>query len=205
MLTLVAINGIDSESESLKNVKALTLSAREKKFDKILFLTARKVKCEYEQIEIPALTLQQYNTFSVYELHKYISTEYALNVQTDGYVLNGDLWMDEFLNYDYIGAAWIRSFLLGHGISAKNLVGNSGFCLRSKKFMMSSAQLPVTSKRYNDDILFCINHYELMMKKYGIKYAPVELAEKFSFELYKTGNTFGFHGKHLDESRKLCL
>lgn len=40
------------------------------------------------------------------ELNKYIETDYVLIVQYDGFILNPKAWMDEFLEYDYIGAPW---------------------------------------------------------------------------------------------------
>ena len=46
----------------------------------------------------------EYNLFMLYALHQFIHTDFALTVQDDGWILDGNLWRDEFLDYDYIGA-----------------------------------------------------------------------------------------------------
>ncbi|MCK3654573.1 hypothetical protein A4G19_01950 [Pasteurellaceae bacterium Macca] len=46
----------------------------------------------------------EYNFFVLYGLQHYIKTEFCLIVQNDGWVLDGNNWRDEFLNYDFIGA-----------------------------------------------------------------------------------------------------
>ena len=58
----------------------------------------------------------------MFDLYKHINTDFCLVVQYDGKVSDPDLWNDDFLNYDYIGAAWTDGY-----------VGNGGFTLRSKK------------------------------------------------------------------------
>src|SRR4051812_18057464 len=50
-----------------------------------------------------------YSDFIIKKLDNYFDTDFVLIAQHDGYVLNGDSWDDEFLNYDYIGAAWLEA------------------------------------------------------------------------------------------------
>lgn len=137
--------------------------------------------------------------------------EYNLIIHGDGFAVNADAWTDEFLNYDYIGARW------GDG-----LVGNGGFCLRSRKLydVFLSLKMKNLSSDYmeymNDisayvidgegkkwipeDNIICKIHRYTLESIYGIKFAPPELADRFSIEHnYSSpwlGKSLGFHGKH---------
>ena len=42
----------------------------------------------------------------VYELGDHIHTDYAMSVHADGFIVHPEMWRDEFLKYDYIGAPW---------------------------------------------------------------------------------------------------
>lgn len=42
----------------------------------------------------------------VYELGDYIETDFVMLVHYDGFIVHPELWRDEFLDYDYIGAPW---------------------------------------------------------------------------------------------------
>ncbi|MDH2997757.1 hypothetical protein A1D22_08570 [Pasteurellaceae bacterium LFhippo2] len=46
----------------------------------------------------------EYNLFVLYSLASLIETDFALIVQNDGFVFNGENWRNEFFEYDYIGA-----------------------------------------------------------------------------------------------------
>ncbi len=131
-------------------------------------------------------TTSHYSYFILNFLHNYVETEKFILIQWDGFPINKYAWTDEFLDYDYIGAPW--DFFFG------NNVGNGGFSLRSKKLMSYMANLnPI---RYHpEDLVICREYYELLSKTF--KFAPLELAEKWSYEKsYKyttyTGS-FGFH------------
>jgi hypothetical protein len=149
-------------------------------------------------------SLEEYSKFIISELVNYIDTPYVLVVQYDGFILNPEQWTDEFLNYDYIGAPWhvadwsIRDFDFPKDSLGKKIVGNGGFSLRSKKFLEISARLfneGKIPKPHPEDVAVCV-WYREHFEKEGIKFAPVELAERFSVEgedsVYK--NQFGFHG-----------
>lgn len=129
-----------------------------------------------------------YSKFIIQDLHKYIDTDYALIVQHDGYVKNVEAWTDEYLQYDYIGACWWYK----DGMN----VGNGGFSLRSKKLLQMTAEANWTETHPEDHVICRTHRKELEAK--GIKFAPDELANKFSFEgYYQTGTwngQFGFHG-----------
>jgi len=130
-------------------------------------------------------TKEDYSKFVVKELYKYFETDYVLIVQWDGYVLNPKAWTDEFLQYDYIGAPWhFRTDIK---------VGNGGFSLRSKKLMTLLATSPEITRLHPEDDTTTIIYRQFLIDK-GIKFAPVELAYKFSVEHEPYVGSFGYHG-----------
>ncbi len=139
--------------------------------------------------DLPIYTIEDYSSFMLRKLCKYIETDFALVIQYDGYVVNPEAWDVDFLNYDYIGAPW--------WYDSEHNVGNGGFSLRSKKLLtatMDSAIIPV----HPEDVAInkCRPYLEI---KHGIKFAPEQVAARFSWEgngkfpEYK--GSFGFHGK----------
>jgi hypothetical protein len=120
-----------------------------------------------------------------------IDTAHALYVQWDGMATRADLWTDDFLQYDYIGAPWPWKE------EGRN-VGNSGFSLRSHKLLKicgfdTAIQLTRQEPVAEDNIIGQHNRAYLE-HKYGIKFAPTEVAKQFSFELGDYRESFGFHG-----------
>ncbi len=57
-----------------------------------------------QHISCKPFSYLEYNLFILYTLDDLIDTDFALVVQNDGFVVNGDNWKDEFFNYDFIGA-----------------------------------------------------------------------------------------------------
>ena len=49
-----------------------------------------------------------YSRLIIEDLHKYFDTSHCLIVQSDSFVVDSDLWKDEFLDFDYIGAPWSK-------------------------------------------------------------------------------------------------
>lgn len=141
-----------------------------------------------EIIQIPKISSkEEYSRFIIKELYKYFDTDYCLVVQQDGYILNGDCWMDEFYNYDYIGAAWLY-------IDGKN-VGNGGFSLRSKKLQTILGTDDFIEATDPEDQTICRLYRDYLIQKHDIKFPADELADRFSFELREpVCKTFGFHG-----------
>lgn len=134
-------------------------------------------------------SVQDYNSFILNDLWTCVETSHCLIVQLDGYPLNPEAWTDEFLEYDYIGAPWINF----PEMPEKEWIGNGGFSLRSKKLLEEVAKLRSDGTVLEDNFI-CVEHREFLESK-GLKFAPVELAKKFSVENdYYTGQ-FGFHGK----------
>ncbi|MDE2037798.1 MAG: hypothetical protein KGI69_01070 [Patescibacteria group bacterium] len=152
----------------------------------------------------PIKNIQEYSRFCAEDLVKYVDTDYVLLVQYDGFILNPESWMDEFLKYDYIGAPWlvanwsVRDFNFPASLLGTKVVGNGGFSLRSKRFLEVSAKLMREGKIpqiHPEDVSLCIWHRDLLDAE-GIKIAPAELAEAFSIEGDDNvfDRQFGFHG-----------
>lgn len=142
----------------------------------------KKIKF-YDQIFITKVkNLYDYNRYIQKNLHNDIKSDFLLIIQWDGFPINISAWNNDWFKYDYIGAVWYNHQHF------KNNVGNGGFSLRSKNFIKEMSQ-----KKYDanlpEDVYFCeTNRIE------GMKYANIDVADKFSVEdkIYK--NQFGFHG-----------
>ena len=128
----------------------------------------------------------EYSRFMLRELCQHIETDHALCVQWDGFVLNGEAWDGDFLNYDYIGAVW------PHYQDNYN-VGNGGFSLRSRRLLDACLDLPVDGAVAEDVTISRACRPELESK--GIRFAPEAIARRFSYERTPPlGREFGFHG-----------
>lgn len=158
--------------------------------EKTLFFTDIDISVpNVETIVIPKIkTKDEYSFFMLKKLYSYITTEYALIIQHDGYVLNGNKWCNCFLKYDYIGAKWLFP-------ETERCVGNGGFSLRSKKLLDVVAKDNFISCTQQEDDTLCRLYGEYLEQKYSIKFAPPSIADSFSFELNEpVQKTFGFHG-----------
>jgi len=134
-------------------------------------------------------SVNDYSLFILKELHKHIKTKFVLIVQWDGYVLDSKKWDESFYKYDLIGAKWSWH---------KDLykVGNGGFTLRSLKLqkIMASNEFPFVNN-LAEDMQICKLYRKKLTEKYGIKFAPEKIADRFSYEKrFAHTDTFGFHG-----------
>jgi ADP-heptose:LPS heptosyltransferase len=145
------------------------------------------IKDGIEVIQIPTIRSKaDYSRWIIRELYKHFDTDFVLVTQWDSYVIDGSRWTDEFMAYDYVGASWIET----DGFS----VGNGGFSLRSRKLMEGAANDSVVSVTHPEDNVLCKIYRPFFENVYGCKWAPEELADRFSFELKEpTQPTFGFH------------
>lgn len=189
--TIVAINCVDSSL----GVKALQYSMRGISFKRAILFSDVKpenLTDDIEFIHIDKLTYVGYSEFVLKRLNKFINTDFCLIVHDDGFIINPELWSDEFQNFDYIGAPW-----------QWGIVGNGGFSLRSKFFLQTCEDyigtvIPWTHE--NEDWHICYTHREFFNTK-GCKFAPIEVAIKFSIESIIPGlnndlnYSFGFHGR----------
>tara|TARA_Y100000590_G_scaffold198405_1_gene225318 strand:+ start:907 stop:1608 length:702 start_codon:yes stop_codon:yes gene_type:complete len=164
---------------------------------------------DIEYISIPPLNnVDSYNQMIFQDLHKYFQTSHCLIVQADSFVVNSDFWDDEFLKFDYIGGPWPDKIEINQNLILdlkKNPVGNGGFSLRSRKLVEATAKIDFSSLKFPmkaEDVVICYYLYDKMINN-GIRFAPPQLAAKFSMEnidhLYgqNVNSVFGFHGKHM--------
>ncbi len=191
-ISIIAIDCINP----LMACKALKHSCREICFFNTLLFTSQKISSDaVKVINIkPITSLEEYSRFCIEKLVDYIESDFLLTVHSDGFIINPQLWNDEFLQYDYIGAPWPPDAPW----CTRNRVGNGGFSLRSKKFMEIASKLGQFYR--HEDILLTNICYDTFIEA-GCKYAPVEVAMRFSLEAkipeceYNLDNCFGFHGK----------
>lgn len=144
---------------------------------------------EFEVVLIPSIsTIQEYSRWMLKELGTFeFNTSHVLVIQHDGYVINGEMWDERFLESDYIGAPWLER----DGMN----VGNGGFSLRSVKLLKALASDDFIKPLNPEDATICRLYRHYLETTHGIKFADQSLAEKFSFELREPNQlSFGFHG-----------
>lgn len=192
-VTLIAISGLNYQTK--ENINALEHSSQGIDFGAVKYIQSSDIQ-----------DIDTWNRAVIYDLPKYIDTEYALLVHGDGYVVNPALWRPEWLDYDYIGAPWPLpqddySYKDGRGNIVR--VGNS-VSLRSKKLLDKVAAIPESyfwsiKDKYgntNEDGFICC-HNRNLLESQGCRFAPLEVAVHFSkeHELPENKNlmTFAFH------------
>lgn len=147
--------------------------------------------------------INSWNKAVVYELHQYVTTDYAMLIHGDGYVIHPELWNPDWLNYDYIGAPWpLPRDDFSYLTPKRELVrvGNS-VSLRSRRLLKYPSHLGLEWKSYygftNEDGFICVHNRDVL-KEHGIRFAPPEVAAHFSKE-HETEfhqdikETFAFH------------
>lgn len=145
-------------------------------------------------VKIPQIkSIEEYSTFMIKDLASYVDTEHVLVAQWDGFVWKPELWEDEFLKYDYIGAPWPESVLF-KGAPKHFNVGNGGFSLRSKKLQdFLQKDLNITLHRAEDVAICQLNRAYLEAK--GFTLAPFDVAKRFSWECLEMSPAFGVHAR----------
>lgn len=175
-----------------ETVAALNYSCRRLKFGNVTLFTDKpndKNK-KFNQIYIPPfLNVTDWGKFIIFDLHVFIKTKYIILIHHDGFIINPDKWMNEFFEYDFVGAPWpapnnLTDYRTKNGKIIR--VGNS-VSLRSKKILELPSQLGVMWPSQNkavihEDGFLCVEIRDLLEKN-GIKYAPLNLACKFSREI----------------------
>lgn len=124
-----------------------------------------------------------------FEMPQHIRTRQTLNIQWDSWIWDPEMWRDEFLEYDYVGAPWWYK-------DGKN-VGNGGFSLKSTRLCRYIAdrrsKFPIDTNLCDD--LFC-RKYRPLLEERGFVWAPERVAHDFAFECSrpsKDSKHFGFH------------
>jgi len=187
-VTLVAVTSVAREATA----RALALSLDRARFGHALWLSdesppdALSGRIEWRPIA-PIGSRQAYSRFMLGELHRHVATRHALCVQWDGYVLNPESWDPAFGEFDYIGAPWPQ-------FAGAHTVGNGGFSLRSRRLLEACAELPIRAAEA-EDVAICRVHRTLLEERFGLRFAPPALAQRFAHErIPPAGPSFGFHG-----------
>lgn len=136
----------------------------------------------------PLQGIEGYNRFMLSGLASHVTTSHALVVQWDGFVCCPEYWDASFLDWDYIGAPWY------HG-GSHGSVGNGGFSLRSKKLLAALETLNHPANE-PEDMAICVTLRPMLEAKFGIRFAPLEVAQRFACEYGPYRPSFGFHGMH---------
>ena len=217
-LTLLAI---DNTHRIENTIKAIYTSISEINFGKIKLITTKEnidkyysdnPEIKFEEMVYNISDINTYSKYMIYELHNHVDTEFVMNIQDHGFIINPSMWTNEFFEYDYIGAPWkVRSDAYIDPFGNHQRVGNGGFSLRTKKLL----ELPLSEKiEWNvnqgdfyqhmgvgelaEDGIICV-HNRHIYEAAGCKFAPLEIAQNFSREQNIPENmkleTFGFHKK----------
>lgn len=173
-----------------QSLRAIRLCHDQAQFARSILMTSKPI-LPSDDIEIvrtePIKSRVDYSRLVLSGLHPHVQTSHVLLVQWDGYLLDASQWKPEFLQYDYIGAPWIH-------FADQMAVGNGGFSLRSSRMLRACANLASPGNEAEDTFI-CRTSRAILEDKFGLRFAPVELAKQFAFERgAPSGREFGFHG-----------
>lgn len=224
-ITLIGVDGVGNDSRILRSLK---YSRQFFPNAKVKFLTSGEhdsIDDKIEHVKIDKLNYDDFSKFCLAEWYKYFDTTYMINCHADGFVLNGQAWTQDFLNYDYIGAPWPKYNLerssnrwpivkdAYYASDKKYFVGNGGFSIRTNKLMKAVSEL------YNDsyygipeDLVIAVI-LRKQLEDMGFKFTnDIRIAGRFSCEatfvdgyILSSDNSVGFHcgGTHPDKVKLL--
>tara|TARA_Y100000310_G_scaffold309033_1_gene352730 strand:+ start:510 stop:1208 length:699 start_codon:yes stop_codon:yes gene_type:complete len=199
-----------------ENINALEYSIRGIDFGAVKLVSHEKPANLPSTIEFEGyrgfgrISYKEFSYYCIYKLIEHVDTDYVLMIHPDGFVINPDKWEDEFLDWDYIGAAWpIKDDAFIDPFGNHQRVGNGGFTLRSRKVLeipqyenipfevnQGTFYKHMNAGSYNEDGNICV-HNRHLFEKHGVKFAPIDVAVRFSQELPVPESEgivpFGFH------------
>lgn len=188
-VTLIALTGLYYKPEDHK--QAIAKSCEGIEFGDVKVVMDKKID-----------NVDTWNRFIVYDLWKYIDTDFAFLFHADGYIINPDLWNPKWLEYDYAGAPWPLpkdNFSYRDVNGTIQRVGNS-VGLRSWKLLKLATDLNLEWRAFHgythEDGWFCVNMRHVY-EQHGCKFMPFEEALIFGKEHelpeHKGMKTFSFH------------
>ena len=175
-------------------LRALELSRRGIRFARTILLTHGipadvRVPPNVEVIPTEPITSHSaYSRIVLKGLYRHVATTHVLVIQWDGYVVHPELWDDDFLGCDYIGAPW-----------SDGSVGNGGFSLRSRRLLHALQDPGFIEVSEAEDVAICGVYRSRLICDFNIAFAEAALGRRFSFEMevapiFAGARTFGFHG-----------
>ena len=165
----------------------------------------KSLNCEniiYINMQLENITSREYSdmlcSHEIWKTLLELRCKHALIFQTDTVLLKDTI--DDFLEYDYVGAPWCLQWL--SFLNAKFKVGNGGLSLRNVQKMYDTTMdcSRTISTIYgdiplqNEDIYF--SYY---LEKTNANIPSIEVASKFSVETIYNNDTCGMHQPHLDK------
>lgn len=186
----------DTETYALAGVALHNAVQRFRADDVIVFSDRADLWAGHRVEPIPKIgSIADYNRTILAKLPEKIATDFALIVQFDGFPINASSFTEAFFDYDYIGAPWPAALFPERGPT----VGNGGFSLRSRRIIEAGARYTAEIDfETAEDVTLCIALRDRLEAKDTIRFAPIDLAYRFSVELGGgDGEPFGFHGLHL--------
>jgi len=183
-VTLVAVTSVKVK----ETIKALEYSMKDIDFGDVTLITHRKPfflpkTIRYQHID-KLKNIDDFNYHMVYSLAPYIKTDYILLVHYDGFVVNPDMWQDQFLEYDYIGSPWLMP---KDDFSYRDINGNlqrvgNSVSIRSKRllefFKKENVAWEADHGFFHEDGFICVKNRHLV-EAAGMKIAPLEVAVYF--------------------------
>jgi hypothetical protein len=200
-VTLLAVSSIEIPA----TIKALQISSEKINFAKIVLVSDVKPDNLPDSIEYayyPKITCSHdFDVFAIEHLGEYFDTSHVLLVQYHGFVIHPELWDNEWLKFDFIGAGWEqRKEFISLSTGTMVRVGNGGFSLRSKKLYDTMKKLGlkcVYDRSFSNDDGLINSLFRKTLLENGINYPTVEVAARFSYENPIPENIgvipFGFH------------
>jgi hypothetical protein len=212
-VTLLALGSTQVE----ENLLALQYSMKEINFGAVKFISHELPESmpegiQYEKFkDFGKISYKEFSYYCIHGLINHVDTEFMLMIHPDGFIINPESWDDDFLLWDYIGAPWpIKADAFIDPFGNHHRVGNGGFTLRSRKILEIPhiEEIPfevnegtfykhMNAGAYNEDGNICV-HNRHLFEKHGAKFAPVDVAARFSHEIPTTETSkekkpFGFH------------
>jgi hypothetical protein len=203
-VTLLCYSDIELEA----TLKSFEISTREISFGAVKWISSVKPYNLPEWITwefAPEIkNIDDFNSYFFFNLYWHVETSHVLTIQHHAYILNPEMWDDNWLRLDYLGAPWPikENAYICHDLKEHVRVGNGGFSLRSR-YLLSIPKvyrLPLLREQgwANEDGNICVYHRKKMLELF-VKYGTVEQAARFSYETPMDENdwgklkTFGFH------------
>ena len=152
------------------------------------------------------LSLEKYTTF-LYEIGKYIDSEFVIFNTWDSFMINSDAWDDIFLNYDYINSITSnkKNNIFTDHLDYSSYNYNGNFHLRSKKLIdfireYSDILSPRDSLNWKSPENF-IRSYRPFLEDYGnFRFSTPSVSKKWAVNGEKWNGQLGFSGFYTDLS-----